>query len=68
MIAGFKGLAMLSYTLTSYPGQETAQEVRPGLVGALTYAPRITDKSAGGVTSWISDTDFHVMCDITPSV
>ena len=40
MMAGFYGLAMLSYTPTTYPGQETAQEVRPGLVGALTYAPR----------------------------
>ena len=31
MVAGFLGLAMLVYTPTTYPGQETAQEVRPGL-------------------------------------
>ena len=32
---------MLFYTPTTYPDQETAQEGRPGLVGALTYkAPR----------------------------
>ena len=29
---------MLFYTSTTYPGQGTAQEGRPGLGGALTYA------------------------------
>ena len=38
MMAVFQGLAMLFYTPTTYPGQGTAQEGRPGLVGALTYA------------------------------
>ena len=40
MMAVFQGLAMLFYTPTTYPGQGTAQEGRPGLVGMLTYAPR----------------------------
>ena len=31
---------MLFYTPTTYPGQGTAQEGLPGLVGTLTYAPR----------------------------
>ena len=38
MMAVYYGLAMLFYTPTTYPGQGTAQEGRPGLVGALTYA------------------------------
>ena len=38
MTARFYGLAMLFYTPTTYPGQGTAQEGRPGLGGALTYA------------------------------
>ena len=29
---------MLFYTPTTYPGQRTDREGRPGLVGALTYA------------------------------
>ena len=33
---------MLFYTPTTYPGQGTAQEDRPGLGGALTYAATLT--------------------------
>ena len=51
MMAGFLGLAMLFYTPTTYPGQETAQEGRPGLVGALTYAPRACPVAAVGCST-----------------
>ena len=49
MMADFQGLAMLFYTPTTYPGQDTAQEVRPGLVGTLTYAPRGMPRGRGRV-------------------
>ena len=48
VVAGVQGLAMLFYTPTTYPGQGTAQEGCPGLVGTLTYAPRACPVAAVG--------------------
>ena len=42
---------MLFYTPTTYPGQGTAQEGRPGLVGTLTYAPRACPVAAVGCST-----------------
>ena len=53
---------MLFYTPTSYPGQETAQEVRPGLVGALTYAPRACPVAAVGCSTATLAAKFYVVC------
>jgi hypothetical protein len=50
-MAVFQGLAMLFYTPTTYPGQEVAQEERPGLSGALTYAPRACPVAAVGCST-----------------
>ena len=42
---------MLFYTPTTYPGQGTAQKGRPGLVGALTYAPQACPVAAVGCST-----------------
>ena len=62
MMAGFYGLAMLFYTPTTYPGQETAQEVRPGLVGALMYAPRAYPGGAVGCSAAALEANCYVVC------
>ena len=62
MMAGFKGLAMLFYTPTTYPGKVTAQEGRPGLVGALTYAPRACPVAAVGCSALALEANFYVVC------
>ena len=62
MMAVFQGLAMLFYTPTTYPGQETAQEVRPGLVSALTYAPRACPVAAVGCSAAALAAKLYVVC------
>ena len=62
MMAGVQGLAMLFYTPTTIPDQETAQEVRPGLVGALTYAPRACPVAAVGCSAAALEANFYVVC------
>ena len=53
---------MLFYTPTTSPGQETAQEVRPGLVGALTCAPRACPVAAVGCSAAALEANFYVVC------
>ena len=53
---------MLFYTPTTSPGQETAQEVRPDLVGALTYAPRACAMAAVGCSAAALEATFYVVC------
>ena len=42
---------MLFHTLTTYPGQGTAQAVGPDLGSALTYAPRACPVTAVGCST-----------------
>ena len=42
---------MLCYTPTTYPGQGTNREGRPGLGNTLTYAPRACPMDAVGCTA-----------------
>ena len=53
---------MLFYTPTTYPGQGTAQEGRPGLVGALTWAPRACPMAAVGCSAAALEANFYVVC------
>ena len=53
---------MLFYTHTICPGQGTAQEGRPGLVGALTYAPRACPVAAVGCSAAALEANFYVVC------
>ena len=61
-MAVFYGLAMLFYTPITYPDQGTAQEVRPGLVGALTWAPRACPMAAVGCSAAALAAIFYVVC------
>ena len=62
MMAAFQGLAMLFYTPTTYPGQDMAQKVRPGLVGALTHTPQACPVDAVGCTTAALAAKFYVVC------
>ena len=53
---------MLFYTPTTYPDQGTAQEVRPGLVGTLTYAPRACPVAAVGCSAAALEANFYGVC------
>ena len=64
MMARVEGLSMLFYAPTTYPGQGTAQEVRPGLVDAMLMRSRTLHGHAPWTPSGALTANLHVLtCD-----